>query len=107
MFKQGLEDIIRGKDLSQETMSQMITEILSGTITHAQIGAFMGALSTKGETYQELIGAARAMRRKAKRIQTTSSVVLDTCGTGGDLGPLGGTAPDGRHRSTAELPQHT
>ncbi|MBW2513936.1 MAG: anthranilate phosphoribosyltransferase [Deltaproteobacteria bacterium] len=84
MFKQGLEDIIRGKDLSQETMSQMITEILSGTITHAQIGAFMGALSTKGETYQELIGAARAMRRKATRIQTTSSVVLDTCGTGGD-----------------------
>lgn len=84
MFKQGLEDIIRGKELSQETMSQMITEILSGTITHAQIGAFMGALSTKGETYQELIGAARAMRRKATRIQTTRSVVLDTCGTGGD-----------------------
>ena len=84
MFKQGLEDIIRGKELSQETMSQMITEILSGTITHAQIGAFMGALSTKGETCQELIGAARAMRRKATRIQTTRSVVLDTCGTGGD-----------------------
>lgn len=84
MFKQGLEEIIAGKDLSQETMSQMITEILSGTITHSQIGAFMGALSTKGETFEELIGAARAMRRKAKRIQTTGSVVLDTCGTGGD-----------------------
>ena len=84
MFKEGLEDIIGGKDLSQETMSQMITAILSGTITHSQIGAFMGALSTKGETFEELIGAARAMRRKATRIQTTSSVVLDTCGTGGD-----------------------
>jgi len=84
MFKQGLEEIIAGKDLNQETMSQMITEILSGTITHSQIGAFMGALSTKGETFEELIGAARAMRRKAKRIQTTGSVVLDTCGTGGD-----------------------
>jgi anthranilate phosphoribosyltransferase len=84
MFKQGLEDIIAGKDLSQEIMSQIITEILSGTITHSQIGAFMGALSTKGETFEELIGAARAMRRKARRIQTTSSVVLDTCGTGGD-----------------------
>lgn len=84
MFKQGLEEIIAGKNLNQETMSQMITEILSGTITHSQIGAFMGALSTKGETFEELIGAARAMRRKAKRIQTTGSVVLDTCGTGGD-----------------------
>jgi len=84
MFKDGLEDIIAGKDLSEETMSQMISEILSGTITHAQIGAFMGALSTKGETFEELMGAAKAMRRKATRIQTTSPVVLDTCGTGGD-----------------------
>ena len=84
MFKEGLEEIIGGKDLSEETMSQMITEILSGTITHSQIGAFMGALSTKGETFEELIGAARAMRRKATRIQTTRPVVLDTCGTGGD-----------------------
>ncbi len=84
MFKQGLEEIIAGKDLSQETMSRMLTEILSGTITHSQIGAFMGALSTKGETFEELIGAAKAMRRKATRVQATSPIVLDTCGTGGD-----------------------
>ncbi len=84
MFKEGLQEIIRGRNLSEETMSQMITEILSGTITHSQIGAFIGALSTKGETFEELIGAARAMRRKAKRVQGTRSVVLDTCGTGGD-----------------------
>lgn len=84
MFKEGLEEIIAGKDLSEEIMSQMITEILSGKITHSQIGAFMGALSTKGETFEELMGAAKAMRRKAKRIQTTGSVVIDTCGTGGD-----------------------
>jgi anthranilate phosphoribosyltransferase len=84
MFKEGLEEIIAGRDLNEESMSRMITEILSGTITPAQIGAFMGALSTKGETFEELIGAARAMRRKATRIQTTRSVVLDTCGTGGD-----------------------
>ena len=84
MFKEGLEEIIGGKDLSEETMSQMVAEILSGTITHSQIGAFMGALSTKGETLEELIGAARAMRRKAARIQATRPVVLDTCGTGGD-----------------------
>jgi len=84
MFKEGLEEIIGQRDLSEETMSQMIMEILSGNITHSQIGAFMGALSTKGETFEELMGAAKAMRRKATRIQTTQSVVLDTCGTGGD-----------------------
>ncbi len=84
MFKEGLKNIIAGNDLSEEHMSRMIAQILSGSISPAQIGAFMGALSTKGETFEELTGAAKAMRRKAKRIQTTSDVVLDTCGTGGD-----------------------
>ncbi len=84
MFNEGLKEIIAGNDLSEEHMSQMITQVLSGQIGPAQIGAFMGALSTKGETFEELTGAAKAMRRKAKRVQTTSEVVLDTCGTGGD-----------------------
>jgi anthranilate phosphoribosyltransferase len=62
----------------------MITHIFSGRITPAQTGAFMAALATKGETFEELAGAARAMRRKAARIQTLSQKVIDTCGTGGD-----------------------
>ena len=84
MFKEGLKEIIAGTDLSEQQMSQMISEIFSGNTTDSQIGAFMGALSTKGETFEELTGAAKAMRKKAKRIQINSSVVLDTCGTGGD-----------------------
>jgi anthranilate phosphoribosyltransferase len=84
MFREGLKEIIAGTDLSEEQMSQIIMEIFSGNITDSQIGAFMGALSTKGETFEELTGAAKAMRKKAKRIQANSSVVLDTCGTGGD-----------------------
>ena len=84
MFKEGLKEIIAGTDLSEQQMSQMILEIFSGNITDSQIGAFIGALSTKGETFEELTGAAKAMRKKAKRIQVNSSVVLDTCGTGGD-----------------------
>jgi len=62
----------------------MITEIFSGNTTDAQIGAMMAALATKGETFEELAGAARAMRRKALRIQVSASTVVDTCGTGGD-----------------------
>ena len=84
MFKENLSRIINGENLNEARMAQMINEILSGNATDAQIGAFMGALAAKGETFGELAGAALAMRRKANRIQTTSSVVVDTCGTGGD-----------------------
>jgi len=84
MFQEGLRRIIAGQNLDADTMAQMVTAILSGEITSAQIGAFMGALATKGETFEELAGAARAMRKNAVRIQATSPVVVDTCGTGGD-----------------------
>ena len=84
MFQDGLKQIIAGHNLDADTMAQMLTAILSGDITSAQIGAFMGALATKGETFEELAGAARAMRKNAARIQVMSPVVVDTCGTGGD-----------------------
>ena len=85
MFREYLQEIINNRDISEQQMSQMITDILSGTITDSQIGAFMGALATKGETFEELVGAAFAMRKKAKRIQVSRPVVLDTVGTGGDM----------------------
>ncbi len=84
MFRENLNKIVSGKDLSEDEMSAMIAEIFSGTVTNAQIGAMMGALATKKETFEELAGAARAMRRKAIRIQCSAPVVVDTCGTGGD-----------------------
>ncbi len=84
MFRENLNKIVRGEDLNEEQMARMITEIFSGNITDSQVGAFMGALSTKGETFEELAGAARAMRKKAVRIQTSAATVIDTCGTGGD-----------------------
>jgi anthranilate phosphoribosyltransferase len=84
MFKENLNKIVKRENLNEEQMSQMITDIFSGNITDAQVGAMMAALATKGETFEELAGAARAMRRKALRIQTSTSTVVDTCGTGGD-----------------------
>ncbi len=84
MFKENLNKIIHRTDLTEDEMAAMISAIFSGEITDSQIGAFMAALATKGETFAELAGAARAMRRKALRIQTTGSTVVDTCGTGGD-----------------------
>jgi anthranilate phosphoribosyltransferase len=84
MFRENLNKIINGNDLSESQMSQMISEIFSGNVTDSQVGAMMAALATKGETFQELAGAARAMRRKAIRIQASATTVVDTCGTGGD-----------------------
>ena len=65
-------------------MAEILSAIFSGKMTEAQIGAFMAALATKGETFEELAGAAGAMRKHATRLQTTAPIVVDTCGTGGD-----------------------
>ena len=83
-FHNHLSAIFAGDNLNQSEMHQMMNTILSGDLTDAQIGAFMGALAAKGETFAELAGAAQAMRKKALRIQATASTVVDTCGTGGD-----------------------
>ncbi|MBU0991494.1 MAG: anthranilate phosphoribosyltransferase [Proteobacteria bacterium] len=84
MFRENLNKIIKGINLTEQEMAAMINDIFSGNTTDAQIGAMMAALATKGETFEELAGAAKAMRKKAVRIQTASGTVVDTCGTGGD-----------------------
>ncbi|MBF0121576.1 MAG: anthranilate phosphoribosyltransferase [Desulfobacterales bacterium] len=84
MFRENLNKIVKKKNLTETEMGDMITEIFSGQITDAQVGAFMASLATKGETFEELAGAARAMRRKALRVQVSSPIIVDTCGTGGD-----------------------
>ncbi len=83
-FTENLKKIIAGQDLDEESSASMLMDIFSGEISEARVGAFMAALATKGETFEELAGAAKAMRRKARRIQTLSKKVIDTCGTGGD-----------------------
>jgi anthranilate phosphoribosyltransferase len=57
---------------------------MSGEATDAQIGAFLIALRIKGESVDEIVGAAAVMREKATLITTKHRVVVDTCGTGGD-----------------------
>ncbi len=84
MFKGYLSAIISRTDLSESQMAEMMSEIFEGKTTDAQVGAMMAALATKGETVEELAGAARAMRKKAHRIQAATTPVVDTCGTGGD-----------------------
>lgn len=84
MIQESIKRIVQREDLGETEMAEVMTEIMSGEVTDSQIGAFMAALASKGETFSELAGAARAMRRKATRIQCTADTVIDTCGTGGD-----------------------
>ncbi|SHE89574.1 anthranilate phosphoribosyltransferase [Desulfacinum infernum DSM 9756] len=84
MFQESLKKLTSRVDLAEEETSVVMEALMSGELTEAQIGAFMAALATKGETFAELAGAARTMRRKAHRIQVSSPTVVDTCGTGGD-----------------------
>ncbi|MFI4910634.1 MAG: anthranilate phosphoribosyltransferase [Sedimentisphaeraceae bacterium JB056] len=84
MYKELLLKVMDGQNLNSRESAGMINDILSGKLTDAQIAAFITAMAIKGETYEELAGAATAMRSKAAKLQTLSSTVVDTCGTGGD-----------------------
>ncbi len=84
MFTEYLNKIIQGNNLTDTQMGEMLLQIFSGDVPDTQIAAFIAALATKGETFEELAGAAQAMRKKAVKIHCNASTVIDTCGTGGD-----------------------
>ncbi len=84
MIKEAIDILVQGINLSESEMVECMNEIMEGRATDAQIGAFLTALRVKGETVEEITGAARVMREKAARISAPEGVV-DTCGTGGDM----------------------
>jgi anthranilate phosphoribosyltransferase len=81
-----LHRVAARENLSTEDALQAMLVILSGEATTPQIAAFLVALRTKGETSDELLGFALAMREKAARVDAGPEPLLDTCGTGGDGG---------------------
>jgi anthranilate phosphoribosyltransferase len=77
--------LTRREDLSSEEAAAALDEILAGGATPAQVGAFVAALRTKGETVEEMTGLVRAMRDRAEPLPLEDAASLvDTCGTGGD-----------------------
>jgi len=74
----------RGEHLSLEEMSAVIDLFMQGQRGENEMAEFLLALRAKGETVDEIAGAALAMRGHMIRIRTSRSGVLDTCGTGGD-----------------------
>lgn len=84
MIKEAINLLIQGIHLSEAEMAECMREIMEGKTTDAQMGAFLTALRIKGETVEEITGAAKIMREKASTIRAPEGV-LDTCGTGGDM----------------------
>ncbi|MCK5126955.1 MAG: anthranilate phosphoribosyltransferase [candidate division Zixibacteria bacterium] len=84
MLKAEIKKITEMNNLTADECSRAVDEIMSGAVSSVQIAAFLTALRTKGETAEEILGAARAMRRKVSRIRHPYDTVFDNCGTGGD-----------------------
>ena len=76
--------LTEGDHLSADAANAAMTEILNGEATPAQIGGFVMALRTKGETAEELVGLLSAMRAASEAVPLDAAGLIDTCGTGGD-----------------------
>ena len=83
-IKQALEAAINNQDLSTEQMISVMREVMNGETTDAQIGGFLVALRMKGESLDEIEGAAIVMRELASKVNVSGDYLVDTCGTGGD-----------------------
>jgi len=75
--------IAAGNSLTQEEAAEAFDLVMSGAATPAQIGALVMGLRARGETVDEIAGAARAMRAKVLTVRAPEGAI-DTCGTGGD-----------------------
>ena len=82
-IQSAISQVSARRNLTREDMSEIILEILEGKVTDAQIGAFLIALSMKGETVDEVLGAVGVMRDLSTKVEIDEPNLIDTCGTGG------------------------
>jgi anthranilate phosphoribosyltransferase len=83
-IREAIEKLVNRVGLSEAETIDVMNQIMTGEATPLQVASFLTALRMKGETIEEITGAARVMREKAHRVHVGSKAVLDTCGTGGD-----------------------
>ena len=80
-----LTDLVtNGAALTREQINHVFTEIMSGRLPDEMIERFLAALADKGETIDEIVGAAEVMRKHVTPIACDDPHAVDTCGTGGD-----------------------
>lgn len=83
-IKQALTKLVARINLTTEEMISVMRIVMTGGATPAQIGGFLVALRMKGETLDEITGAAMVMRELATPVTIDVDYLVDTCGTGGD-----------------------
>lgn len=83
-IREAIDQLVNRVDLSEAQTIEVMNQIMTGEATPLQVAAFLTALRMKGESVDEITGAARVMREKAHRVKVGAKTVLDTCGTGGD-----------------------
>jgi len=79
-----LKKITENQSLNTEEMHSVMTEIMTGQATPAQIGGFLIGLRMKGETVEEITAAAKVMRELSTKVNIDSTSAVDLAGTGGD-----------------------
>jgi anthranilate phosphoribosyltransferase len=83
LLREILRKAVTGESLSAGEAERSLEEIMEGTVNPAVTAALLTALRVRGESVEEIVGFARAMRRFAQKVEAPGDVV-DTCGTGGD-----------------------
>jgi len=84
LIQEALADLLDGKDLGRARCREVMSEIMRGDATPAQMGGFLVALRLKGETADEIAGCAEAMRDHVLPVHPQRDDLVDTAGTGGD-----------------------
>ena len=84
MIQRALQRVLDGHDLGRGETRDVMGEIMRGEATPAQIGGFLVALRSKGETPDEIAGCAEAMREHVLPVHPQRDDLVDTAGTGGD-----------------------
>ncbi|GAB3109317.1 anthranilate phosphoribosyltransferase [Aestuariicella hydrocarbonica] len=83
-IKEALGKLIERQDLTQDEMTQVMRQVMTGEATDAQIGALLVALRMKSESIDEITGAAIVMRELATKVDLGCDHLIDLVGTGGD-----------------------
>jgi len=84
MIAAAIKKLVERQDLQRTEMHDVFGYLMDGKATDVQKSAFLIALRMKGESAEEITGAAMAMRERVTPLQTNGADVIDTCGTGGD-----------------------
>jgi anthranilate phosphoribosyltransferase len=84
MMNDLLRKVLEGEILSESEAEQLMHRLMAGELTPAQMAGVLMTLRTRGETLDEMVGFARAMRAHAVSVPVQVPGLLDTCGTGGD-----------------------